>query len=458
MNRSDTVIKHATSLAVIASAATASGQGPSCLNTVDFAPGILQTSSIDVTDMSLGDLNGDAFLDVAVVNEGDGTVSTFLGNGDGTFTPDSSIFTGVPATTVHISRAPTGWPGEEHILLVGHDDDTAVIYTRNVLGGYVSYLCDDFVTDSRVTCMETFQFGASLQLVMLFGTSVPSGPDRLYLRVPIFPLTSDICDLAWNFGSFEIDEDPTDIAVGDFDGDGDQDVVVVTKATSNIQYFESADSSVLETPVPFAIGLAPSIAAAGDINEDGIDDLAVALESVPAIRILLGDGTGGFIDAGARIFSAPLSAVPTDMVIDDFNHDGSPDIVMALTGSVPLQFFAGFKNGAFDEGINLPIFSAHGVGADDANQDGNVDLIVSSPTVPANPFDGFYTFLSECTLCPADVNGDGSVDPADFTAWLACFSDPSSSPFCDNADVNNDGSLDPSDYTAWLAEFSEECP
>ena len=60
--------------------------------------------------------------------------------------------------------------------------------------------------------------------------------------------------------------------------------------------------------------------------------------------------------------------------------------------------------------------------------------------------------------CPADVNGDGNADPADFTAWLGCFNNPASAPFCDRADVNTSGAIDPSDFTAWLAAFQAGCP
>ena len=59
--------------------------------------------------------------------------------------------------------------------------------------------------------------------------------------------------------------------------------------------------------------------------------------------------------------------------------------------------------------------------------------------------------------CPADVNNDGVASPADFTAWLACFNDPMSAPFCDRADVNGSGATDPADFTAWLAAFSKGC-
>ncbi|HED54158.1 MAG TPA: hypothetical protein ENJ00_08150 [Phycisphaerales bacterium] len=54
--------------------------------------------------------------------------------------------------------------------------------------------------------------------------------------------------------------------------------------------------------------------------------------------------------------------------------------------------------------------------------------------------------------CPADTNHDGSLTPADFTAWIAAFN--TSSPECDQ---NGDGNCDPTDFTAWIANFNAGC-
>ena len=75
---------------------------------------------------------------------------------------------------------------------------------------------------------------------------------------------------------------------------------------------------------------------------------------------------------------------------------------------------------------------------------------------------GGSVFVDSVTLhaeasCPADINADGDATPADFTAWLSCFSNPFSAPFCDRADVNGSGSVDPADFTAWLGAFSQGC-
>ena len=54
--------------------------------------------------------------------------------------------------------------------------------------------------------------------------------------------------------------------------------------------------------------------------------------------------------------------------------------------------------------------------------------------------------------CLPDVNQDGSLSPADFTAWIAAFNSSDS-----RADQNQDGSITPADFTAWIANYNAGC-
>jgi len=54
--------------------------------------------------------------------------------------------------------------------------------------------------------------------------------------------------------------------------------------------------------------------------------------------------------------------------------------------------------------------------------------------------------------CFADVNDDGALTPADFTAWIAAFN--ASAPGCDQ---NADGSCTPADFTAWISNYNSGC-
>ncbi len=54
--------------------------------------------------------------------------------------------------------------------------------------------------------------------------------------------------------------------------------------------------------------------------------------------------------------------------------------------------------------------------------------------------------------CTPDTNGDGMLDPSDFTAWINAFNNQL--PECDQ---NDDGSCTPADFTAWINNYNAGC-
>ena len=57
------------------------------------------------------------------------------------------------------------------------------------------------------------------------------------------------------------------------------------------------------------------------------------------------------------------------------------------------------------------------------------------------------------STCIADVNGDGTLSPADFSAWVAAFNAMS-----DACDQNADNECTPADFSAWVANYNAGCP
>jgi hypothetical protein len=77
-------------------------------------------------------------------------------------------------------------------------------------------------------------------------------------------------------------------------------------------------------PTDFAVGVQPFSVAVGDFNGDGKQDLAVA-NSAKNESILLGDGTGNF--SAPMTFTVGLS--PRFVAMGDFNGDGQQDLAVA---------------------------------------------------------------------------------------------------------------------------------
>lgn len=128
-------------------------------------------------------------------------------------------------------------------------------------------------------------------------------------------------------------------------------------------------------------------------------------------------------------------AVAADMTYDS-NNDGQ------------------FDEASGDEGYNFLFYIAPlGEGITDCNNNGVDDAtdIANGTSTDING-DGIP---DECPgqstrLC-ADVNNDGSVTPADFSAWLSAYNASNY-----RADQNNGGTgaISPADFTAWLANYN----
>lgn len=68
-------------------------------------------------------------------------------------------------------------------------------------------------------------------------------------------------------------------------------------------------------------------------------------------------------------------------------------------------------------------------------------------------FPDYHSFIIHIDApCLADVNGDGAVTPADFSAWLNAYNN--NLPECDQ---NDDGNCSPADFSAWVNNYNNGC-
>ena len=287
------------------------------------------------------------------------------------------------------------------------------------------------------------------------------------------------------------------IAAGDVNGDGFDDIITGPGegTESNVRVFDGTDlSTIYDIPNVYDINFLGGVnVASGDINGDGFDDIVCGPGPGLANDVLLRayDGSSGLLLSQAFAYSSLVSA-GAYVACGDLDNDGLDEVIVGNDGPVPplIRTFDGvnmvntgfwftFSTNNFGGGVRVACGDINNDGFDDIvggagqwpnNQIGPEVYLYDGGAIPGvsllnnfyagDPMTDFGVFVAGPwnPPCPADVNGDGVADPADFTAWLACFNDPMSAPYCDNADVNNDGTIDPADFTAWLASFNAGCP
>jgi hypothetical protein len=165
---------------------------------------------------------------------------------------------------------------------------------------------------------------------------------------------------------------PVFIAAGDFAGDGNLDIAAVSQSGA-FNILSGNGDGTFAAGQPIQLGGTASGIVAADFNNDGDLDLAVADSTNNAVDILLGNGNGTF--AAAK--SVSLAHDPTSIATGFLNGDGAPDIVTANTDN-SVSVLLGNGDGTFQPAQSLSGAGASDVTLADINGDGIMDILALS--------------------------------------------------------------------------------
>ena len=203
------------------------------------------------------------------------------------------------------------------------------------------------------------------------------------------------------------------VALGDLNGDGIPDLAVGPNGTSASVMLGHGDGTFANAGY-FTTWGQPSSLILADVNGDGKLDL---ITSGSIANLLLGKGDGTF-DAATQLGPGGGAALVTDL-----NHDGKLDAVF-LDGST-IHVALGNGNGTFQPMTSYDTgYSSAGVAAGDFNGDGTLDLVTVSGyagtiSVSAGNGDGSFGKGEKyaaghfpAAAASGDFDGDGTLDLA----------------------------------------------
>ncbi|MEA5605827.1 FG-GAP-like repeat-containing protein, partial [Nostoc sp. UHCC 0252] len=181
--------------------------------------------------------------------------------------------------------------------------------------------------------------------------------------------------------TFDVGLRPYSIVVGDFDKDGNIDLVTANKSSQSVSVLLGKGDNTFKPASTFSTvgfnGLNPSSVAVADFNKDGKLDLVTANNLSNNISLLLGKGDGSF--QTAVNFALESASAPISIAVGDFNGDGKSDIVTVNNASQNISVLLGNGAGGFGTAKNFKVPSRPSfVIVADFNKDGKSDLAVTS--------------------------------------------------------------------------------
>ncbi len=341
-----------------------------------LSPPILSNIGNGPQGIATGDFNGDGKLDIAVANQNDNTVSVLLGGGGGFSNAPGSPFA-AGNQPYAIATGDFNRDGRLDLAITNVGNNTVTVLLGNGFGGF---------------------------------TPAPGSP-------------------------FATGNWPTSIAAADLDGDGNVDLVIAYAKDNRIAILRGNGSGGF-TPLSTAAPCSsfPYVVTVGDFNGDGMQDLAVGCwgHNTNSAVVLLNDGT-------AKSFAAhPLNIANWvhSLVAKDINGDGQVDLVIGYNTSTGAAATVALGDGqggfTFSYGAPPTVYAPDAtfvsppgplmgisVAVGDLNGDGRLDLALADKANPTGLTvllgDGTGAGFTPATRGGSSVSSAGALAIADFT-------------------------------------------
>jgi hypothetical protein len=266
--------------------------------------------------LATGDFNGDGKPDLAVTNFFDETVSILLNDGTGGFGAPSVFPTG--GTAGHVATGDFNNDNKLDLAILT-DESGVTILLGNGSGQFGPP--QSYAVPLGPVALTVADFNGDGNLDVAVST---------YPSMTVKVLLGDGQGHLTGGAGYSLDGDSFAIISGDFNGDGNIDLsvgVINIYPNNHVAIFLGDGSGAFTLAQKIYVFDVTNLAT-GDFNGDGKLDLAAATYSLSAVSVALGDGSGHFGTPQDVLLERPRVAV-LDVAAGDFNSDGKPDLVTA---------------------------------------------------------------------------------------------------------------------------------
>lgn len=341
--------------------------------------------------VTLVDANGDGHLDAVVASAGTGSLDVLLNDGDGNFGASTPVAGFAAAGALGKAVTADLHMGLASDVAVLRTSPAAVALVEN-LGTHLSWDRDIALSGAGPAGIAAGNFdgtGTADLVVALEGDALGAGGGLQVILNGGAPAS-----LTAPVGGFQ---QVRDVVVCDLDGDGDMDIVAVmagslfAPTTNNVLFYEGDGSGSFGYVGALPTTNEPQGLSCGDLNGDGLTDLAVSEGSLLAtggVSLLLNGGLtpgawnlGAF--GGAGTFEGGL--VPTALICLDLQDDSIPgfqsrmDVVALNFGSSNLTVFRNFDGADFGTRENCGAgINPSAVVAGELNGDDTPDFLITN--------------------------------------------------------------------------------
>ena len=254
--------------------------------------------------------------DLVVVNSTSNNVAVLLGNGDGTFTEAAGSPFPVGTNPSAAVVADFNGDGNLDFAVANKGDNTISVFKGDGKGGFAPFPASPFALTNTTTISEV-------------------GPVALATA---------------NFRNTTIGRNSsvpeTDLAVLNQTSNNVTILLPTVDSNGNVTFTEQTSS-------PVAVGNSPVAIAAGDLDTDGIPDLAVVNQSDNTVSILMGSTNADATFTPAAGSPLPTATTPAGIVIANFTGGNVPSLAVTNKGVSTLGIYIGLGQGTFSNRLEI---------------------------------------------------------------------------------------------------------